>query len=77
MFSKPKSVPPPRRDTFELKAWPPTVKGEGRGLWVAVLGLIVILAMTAFGVNAVATNGINLTVRIVQQEPATPVKPPP
>lgn len=75
--SPPIHAPASQRDTFELKAWPPTVRGEGRGLWVAILGLIVIFVLMSFGLATIAENGINLTVRIVQAEPAPQEKPPP
>lgn len=75
--SPPVPAPLPQRDTFELKAWPPTVRGEGRGLFVAILGLIVIVILMGFGLQTIAKNGINLTVRIIQAEPAPLEKPPP
>ena len=72
-----KSHPPARRDSFEFKAWPPSVSGEGNGVWVAIVGLIVIAVMTAFGMDQMASADMKLTVNVVQDEPATPEKPPP
>ena len=67
----------PRRDTFEMKAWPFSVKGEGWGLPVAVLSLIVIVAMMTAGVTKVADALSNITVHVVQETAAPPEKPPP
>lgn len=72
-----KSTPPPRRDSFEFKAWPPSVSGEGNGVWVAIVGLIVIAIMTAFGLNQLASADMKLTVNVVQDGPEAPEKPPP
>lgn len=72
-----RTSPPPRRDSFEFKAWPPSVRGEGNGVWVAIVGLIVIAIMAGFGLNQMATADMKLTVNVVQQGPAAPEKPPP
>lgn len=72
---KPAAVP--RRDTFEMKAWPLSVKGEGWGLPVAVLSLIVIVAMMSAGVAKLADALSNITVHVVQEPAAPPEKPPP
>lgn len=72
-----KPAPPPRRDSFEMKAWPFSVKGEGWGLPVAVLSLVVIVAMMTVGVGKVADALSNITVHVVQEPAAPPEKPPP
>jgi len=74
---KAKPAPPLRRDSFEFKAWPPTVSGEGNGVWVAIVGLIVLAIMAGFGLNQMATADMKLTVNVVQDGPAAPTKPPP
>jgi len=68
---------PPRRDTFEMKAWPFSVKGEGWGLPVAVLSLLVIVTIMTAGIAKVADALSNITVHVVQEAAPPPEKPPP
>lgn len=75
----PRKAPPPAapRNTFRLKAWPPTVEGEGWGLPVAFLGVVVVLIMALMGIDKVVNGDLKITVRMVQEAPAPLEKPPP
>lgn len=72
-----KSPSPIRRDSFEFKAWPPTVTGEGSGVWVAIIGLIVLAVMCGFGMNRLTNADMKLTLNVVQQPVEPPERPPP
>lgn len=75
IFRKP-PAPLPRRHAFEFKAWPPSISGEGNGVWVAIFGLIVLAIMAVLSVNGLAKADMKLTVNMVQAEPETPERPP-
>lgn len=69
-----KGTPPPepqRRDAFELKVWPPSVRGEGRGIYVAVLGLFVLLIFGMIGVYQVANADLKLTLFVAEAPAAS------
>ena len=60
-----------------MKAWPLSVKGEGWGLPVAVLSLIVVVAMITAGLGKVVDALSNITVHVVQESVSPLEKPPP
>lgn len=72
-----KSNPPIPRNTFRLRVWPPTVEGEGWGLPVAFVGVLLILITALLGIDKVVNGDLQVTVRMVQEVPAPPEKPPP
>jgi hypothetical protein len=62
---------------MELKAFGAAISGEGWGLPALIVVFVIFLIAMPMGVAKVAENGINLTVRVVQEPSAPPEKPPP
>lgn len=72
-----KSKPPPRIDRMEVKVFGAAVSGEGWGLPALVGCMVLVLVAFYLFISTVAEHGINVTVRVVQEAPPTPEKPPP
>ena len=78
MFSrKSKPVPPAPRHWFRMKVVGTEFEGQGLGLIVAFFALVVVALVLLVGGSAATAVGGNIWGRILQQEPETPVRPPP